>query len=470
MNTQRYRYNVMLTILLLAGFIFTSWYSVVLAKRSLTDKITDDTLPLTSHIIDIDLQKRLQAPIIVAKLMANNTFLKHWLTSENRNDELLFEYLATTKTLHGALTSFLVLDEALTYYRYDGLKQLVDPADTDISWYYDSMASHLDFTLNVKMSSEEHQQPIVYVNHKVRLNNRVVGIIGIGVPLADIQALIEKYQQVYQRDVYFIDYKGRLLFHEAGTPEETTIKQRFPEQAEMVLTQKAYKFSITNDEYIQFVQTRYLETIGWHLIVEQHVNVSATLNEALKTNLAMGTLVTVTILGIALFSFNHYQKRLENMAKFDKLTNAINRQAFEPLLQYHINKAQNQGVPLVMLMLDIDHFKLVNDKHGHQMGDKVLANFAAICQRQLPSNDLLCRWGGEEFMILLPKHQLHQGLKVADQIHSALTASACDIKVTASIGVAQYQLTETEDSLIKRTDKALYQAKKTGRNQTMLAA
>lgn len=469
MNARRYRYNMLLSLLLLVGFIFTSWISIEHAKQSLYHGVSDDALPLTSHLVDLDLQKRLQAPIIVSQQMANNVFIRQWLQSEQRSSDLIFTYLADTRELHQASTSFLVDDKRLTYYHANGSTEQLDIREKQNDWYRESLNSDSPYSLNVDIDPRDNSEAIVYVNHKIELDDEVLGIVGVGVLLADLHHLITQYENTYERKFYFIDHKGRVLFFDDTVLSGTSIHDHFPSQATTLLKQSEYQFIIESQSHTKFIHSRYLDSIGWHLIVEQKVDKSNGIDDILTTNLWVGSFVTIFILVVAHLTFNHYQKRLEKMAKYDKLTDTFNRQAFEPQLQHHLAKSRNQSTPVVMLMMDIDHFKQVNDQHGHVVGDRVLQCFATACKRQIENNGLLCRWGGEEFMVLLPKTTLDEGIAVAEKIHIALERAECEVKVTVSIGVAQYHIDESEDGFIKRADAALYQAKQ-GRNQTKFAA
>ncbi|KZN56296.1 sensor domain-containing diguanylate cyclase [Pseudoalteromonas luteoviolacea] len=466
MTQTRYRYNFILTVLLLAGFIFTSWFSLIIAKQSLFRGIENDALPLTSHLIHTDLQKQLQAPIIISSQMANNTFLHAWLAQPEKDTAFLFEYLRQTRSDFDAVTSFLATSHDKTYYRYDGSTTTLIKQDT---WYQDTLDNDALYTLNVDLDPRDDHQATIFVNHKIMVNNQVKGVTGVGIKLDHLKRLIDKYQHTYDRKVYFIDHKGRLLFYNDATFADYSLSDKFGQHGTKLLDNQTYKLRLEQDDKTLFINSRYLAHFGWYLIVEQSLDQNNSLSESLYINLLMGIVITGVILFSAQLTFNHYQKRLEKMATFDKLTNTYNRQAFEPRLQSELQKARNQFKPLVMMMLDIDHFKQVNDKHGHLVGDKVLKHVAHICKSVVKNHGSVCRWGGEEFVILLPKTELNQGHELAEQIHQALNASECEVKVTASIGLAQYHIDESEDGLLKRADAALYSAKSTGRNRSVLA-
>ncbi len=156
-------------------------------------------------------------------------------------------------------------------------------------------------------------------------------------------------------------------------------------------------------------------------------------------------------------------------AMFDLLTGLYNRRSFEDFFERESAKAKRQKQPITLIMLDIDYFKKVNDTWGHAAGDVVLVELAAILRKSLRISDLPCRWGGEEFLLLLPDMDLANGLKKAEAIRRVVEEHDFPEagQLTASLGVA---VTEDGDDLLslqERADKALYAAKDGGRNQVV---
>jgi diguanylate cyclase len=157
----------------------------------------------------------------------------------------------------------------------------------------------------------------------------------------------------------------------------------------------------------------------------------------------------------------------------DGLTGAYNRQAFDDTLKDLIERSRVMNNDFSLLILDLDDFKKINDTHGHLMGDKVLVAFCQKCRKTIRGDDVLARYGGEEFAIILPganlKNALKKGRQICDTISSARYAtSTVDgedyLSVTVSIGVTVFKKDDTPETLISRADKALYKAKKSGKN------
>lgn len=158
---------------------------------------------------------------------------------------------------------------------------------------------------------------------------------------------------------------------------------------------------------------------------------------------------------------------VEKLAEKDPLTGVYNRSRFDKALRQEWERASRYGSALSLIIMDIDLFKQVNDQYGHTMGDKVLIGVAKLIQQNIRENDLLSRWGGEEFAIVAPDSGRDAAVSLAEKLRRLLQQTCLhnDITVTGSFGVAQFDGSENVDSLIRRADEALYRAKRLGRNR-----
>lgn len=161
-----------------------------------------------------------------------------------------------------------------------------------------------------------------------------------------------------------------------------------------------------------------------------------------------------------------YEQRLEAMASTDSLTGIANRRHIEQRLREAVARANRYGEPLSLILCDIDHFKILNDTQGHQAGDQVLVEFSQRLRQHLRSSDSLGRWGGEEFLVLLPQTGEAAAMRLAEHLRALVAASpfAGIGSVTASFGVASYRANEAEATWFRRVDEGLYAAKRAGRN------
>jgi diguanylate cyclase len=164
-------------------------------------------------------------------------------------------------------------------------------------------------------------------------------------------------------------------------------------------------------------------------------------------------------------------EKQRHRALHDPLTELPNREYYHERGAYEYQRWQRYGRPLTLAVLDIDHFKKINDTHGHQAGDRVLKVIGRSIAKRLREVDFFCRYGGEEFLALMPETNLEDALPVLEKIRSSIAGAAFNYKeeplsITLSIGLTQFKADDDLDSAFARADAALYQAKSGGRNCT----
>ena len=168
-----------------------------------------------------------------------------------------------------------------------------------------------------------------------------------------------------------------------------------------------------------------------------------------------------------------YREHLEEQrqkALVDPLTGLPNRAAWSERLEHEVGQWQQHGNTLLLAMLDLDHFKRINDNYGHLAGDKVLKIIATVLRKRLRGTDFIARFGGEEFVLLLPDTPQAAGMKLLESLRAAVEACPFHFKgdpvtITASIGISAFRAGEHSDQVLKRADQALYRAKDAGRNR-----
>jgi len=201
--------------------------------------------------------------------------------------------------------------------------------------------------------------------------------------------------------------------------------------------------------------------------VECHSSVMDVAGQPVLTSL----IVDVTERIRALRKLEELQEQLREQAIHDPLTGLYNRLPLNEFLDRELSLASRKGYPVTVILADLDHFKVINDTYGHPAGDEVLRQFAERIKKHFRASDICCRYGGEEFLLVLPKSTNKEALKRASEIReivarNAFVLSGSVINVTASFGVASYpQHGHTREVLVSAADKALYKAKNDGRNR-----
>ena len=271
-------------------------------------------------------------------------------------------------------------------------------------------------------------------------------------------------RKLYER--YFEDKEYRKRFKE------------IQEQTKIVLKNFLEQVMLTTSSSSEY--TDKLRQYALRLDSVKHLSETQDILESMKKDTA-----------IMIRSTNALQKRLEEAtnnaeklrkelkkatreALIDGLTGLHNRKAFDNMLQELYRGFMKEGRSFSLIMMDIDHFKAFNDKYGHRVGDEVLQIVGTTLLETVKGKDFASRYGGEEFTVLLPNTELNNACVIAEQIRKEISGKRLKIKdtgeyipkITISLGVAQICTDDDVDSLLKRSDKALYLAKNSGRNNT----
>ncbi len=166
------------------------------------------------------------------------------------------------------------------------------------------------------------------------------------------------------------------------------------------------------------------------------------------------------------------EARLEFLARHDELTGLYNRRAGLALLEEEVLRSRRYGTPLCVATCDLDHFKRINDRHGHATGDTALSEVAGLMKDALRQHDFIIRLGGEEFLVLLPGVDQEEAFVAMDRLRQRLAATPiadARLRLTLSAGLAELQDSDTPDDLLERSDQELYRAKHEGRNRVRYA-
>jgi diguanylate cyclase (GGDEF)-like protein len=185
--------------------------------------------------------------------------------------------------------------------------------------------------------------------------------------------------------------------------------------------------------------------------------------------------VSLIVIGVTVFGMGRlaaYEERLLIESMTDPLTGLLNRRYFNEQTQKEVARSRRHGLRFSVLMIDIDHFKRINDMHGHPIGDMAIKALAEVCNKALRPQDILARYGGEEFILTLPHTDEEGASVVAERIRQTveqveLVAEAGPVRFTVSIGIATYKKDMPLEQIVGRADQALYKAKQSGRNRVV---
>ena len=206
-----------------------------------------------------------------------------------------------------------------------------------------------------------------------------------------------------------------------------------------------------------------LQLVAVSLLIQRYVGTGEAVRFCVTLTL------TIILINIALNIIDDLHRRLLTQSIIDPLTGAYNRRHMENCLDYAIERSRRCNAPASLLLMDIDHFKQINDRHGHAAGDEVLREVAQAVQGRTRKLDLLFRLGGEEFLVLLPDTEENDAARLAEDLRAAIS-HRCLIqghRVTVSIGISELQAQDSRDSWLEHADEALYLAKEMGRDRVV---
>lgn len=469
------RLTLLISLLLIVGFLATTLASYFVSAAMFQKEITGSVLPLTSDNIYTEIQKDLIRPIFISSMMASDTFLRDWVLAGEQGVAQMTKYLQEVREKYAAVTSFFVSDKTSIYYHPDGVLKRVDPNEPRDAWYYRVRTMEHPYEINVDMDMANQDTMTIFINYRVYdYAGNYIGATGCGLTVTDVIHLLNRYGQRYDRDIYFVDAQGNLTLTGRNFGRTGNIREieGLRELASEIFNQGSGSFAYQRNDQTYVLNTRFISELGWYLFVEQTVETHTQgLRHILFVNLAICVVISLAILLAVHATISLYQRRLEIMATTDKLTGLINRHAGEALFHQGMKEARRGDGTLSIILMDIDHFKQINDRCGHQVGDRVLVHVARTTQSCIREIDILSRWGGEEFLMVLKNCPLTDAVTVAEKIRIAIAAMDIEhngerLSVQVSLGVAQLLDGEDRDHLLVRADRALYTAKSKGRNRT----
>ncbi len=479
----RFRLIVVVSCLLVAGFVATSLMSYRDAVRALRTTILENELPLTGSNIYSEVQADLIRPVFISSQMANDTFVRDWLLAGEQDSDRIVRYLEAIRERYGVFTSFLISERSRTYYHFSGRFRHLDEANPDDVWFFRVRKMTAPYEINIDYDQQSNNTVTIFVNYRVQnYSGNFIGITGVGLTINSVQSIIERYQRDFHRNIYFVNPSGTVTITPtepaAGAPRSGENIKTWPgidSIAAQILGQRAGQFQYQRDGGNYLLDTRFIPELGWYLIVEQsEADATQPLWISCITNLWVGfciTLITAVLVGYAI---SIYHRRMSVMASTDKLTGLANRQAFDNALDHLVHKRRRTERPFSVLLFDIDHFKQINDTLGHLRGDEVIRRVAEATVGLLRDTDLVCRWGGEELIVLARHCSLAEATRLAELLRATIAAAPVltpddGTRVTISVGVTEYQTDDTADAILSRVDRAMYQAKHDGRNCVRIA-
>jgi diguanylate cyclase (GGDEF)-like protein len=469
------RLLILLAVLLSLGFFAVSLFGYYVSREAIRSAIVKQNLPLTSSNIYAEIQRDLIRPVLISSTMAHDTFLREWVVRGERNPNELAAYLAEIKKRNGAFSSFFVSDRTRAYYTGNGVLKQVDRNDQHDSWYFRMKEMTGDYVIDVDTDQANRNALTIFINYRVfDFDNRFIGVTGIGLTVDSVRRLIDEYQQRYSRSVYFVDANGKVVVSQDGQQRNLHEDAGVSPILGSILSEMhgSYRFKQHGENHLLYVN--YLPELKWYLFVEQSEDKELEgIRRTLYVNLFVSLFVTAVVIYLTRVVLHRYQSRLEKMAATDELTGLFNRRAFSVVQARLMASYRRKQRPLSVLLVDVDHFKQINDRYGHQVGDQVLSEVSSCLKAAIRGSDVIIRWGGEEFLVVLDDCEPAEAARIAEKLRLSvenLTPTGVSAgEVACSVGVAGFGGGKSLEQTISHADKALYRAKREGRNRVCVA-
>lgn len=478
---RKIKINILVCVIILAGFCSVGAICYYTYSKIIKDDIKNIS-KLTATNIYSDINSQLTKPIFVALTMANDSFVDNWLAEEKNNLSSVEHQKKLTNYLNGLMTKynynsvFLVSDYSKNYYHFKGINKVISEKDQHDQWYYDFVKSKITYNLDVDTDEVNHNILSVFINCRIDDDEgNFLGVTGVGLELDKVQGLLKKYKEDFQLDAMLFDKNGVVQVH-----SDTDLIQKvnvfdykaMEDNKAAILNNKAsaavYQYKDGKSEGYMIV--KYIEDLDWYLLVKKDTSV---LVKSFQSFLVKDMIIFVVVLLFIIIIIDGLiklnDKNLLRMAKTDTLTCLTNRRGFDEEMERILQTTKDEDKCFIFVF-DIDNFKTINDLYGHLKGDEIICHMGNMVKESLKDYGKVFRWGGDEFsgFIFCEKANLED---ILNKIFAIIKNSSDFQQYYASIsmGITSLQKDDTIDKLLKRADKALYQAKNTGKNKFVIS-
>lgn len=478
-GTDRFGLLSLVALLLVVGFLTTNIVSFAVSRSVLKQTMLRNELPLTSSNIYSEIQGDLVRPIFVSSLMSHDTFVRDWILSGENNAPKITHYLDEIREKYGVFTSYLISERTHTYYHFSGPAREVSETDPADGWYRHAREMDKSYEINIDDNVEQRHAVTIFVNYKVfGYDGEFLGVTGVGLKLDNVARIVSNYGRNYGREVFFVDAGGEVTVRgdQSGGPRENIkTSPGISTIANELLSRDEGYFEYERDGRSMLLTTRLIPELGWRVVVElPESEVIKGLWTGFLTNIGIGALIILVTVGAVSYIITVYQRRLEREASTDALTGVANRQSFDRLLELAMRRRDRSGEPVSLILIDVDRFKRINDELGHLAGDEAIRATAEVIRNRVRGSDFICRWGGDEIIVLMENASVSDAARVAEEIRLRATEivlpGAGPGRVTISAGVAEVRDGDDNDALLTRADLALYAAKDGGKNMVSVFA
>ena len=453
-------------ILSLGGAFFYATYNAIDNIVAEQSRVQQEAVTPVYELVRDELLR----PLYIAETFASTIDFTATMDSPNFDEAVLLRRLQDMEQDLGL--KFFVASE-LTRKQYFSDGTTLDLVEGEVAWYFEAQAQDKDFMADLGQVGDVH----LFFDVKVYGSEReFLGYVGVGMHLQQFIDTFERYKAQYGYDFLFVNDQNEIIL--TSLPELVVTDAHIPKLESLEWfnhgdsSQGSHDSEIIKVDDEDFLISEYgIQELGWRLLL--FIPLEARQAQTTRSFMISAATAVISVLLLALtiyYLMLLYKQNLEKKAEIDLLTGLPNR-AF---IQRYYDQLQRDESTLCAIIIDLDRFKKINDTYGHEAGDRVLEAAAAVFKEVLRDKDIVGRWGGEEFVMLLPSTSVETGMAIAERARRRLESLSIELRdtkvsITASFGVAfGPACDESLADLMDRADKVLYEAKENGRNQVML--
>ncbi len=464
------RYITVFYFVTIITVVLTSYYTFKDVINTYNKNQYQAILPMFSIV-----SSELIRPLNVAYFMANDPLLIEFVERPDLSEASIIQYLQRLSNKYEMLTFIALEKHAISI---DSKKLVLPLSHPDLAWYH--KLKNIDKDQTVGIGTPEHPQlffDIKLFNDK----DQFIGFVGVGIDLKHFAEKFTEYRQRFGFEVVFADQSNDVTLSTDQLMNNEMLNQQtkkinisqldwYQDLLSKAKNEQLSNAVITIDDSQRMISQMPIHALNWRMfVISPPASQQSEYWQLFLTRISIFSLIIIVLYFVFSTIVDYFKKRLVEDTEIDHLTRLPNRSylnwKFEEMACHHTS--------LCLAMADIDDFKLVNDTYGHQIGDNVLKGIAEQFTHNLRHQDISVRWGGEEFILILPDTSIEQAVEIIERIKASVAAKAFKLKdcnetfhTTISFGLSQSDENDkTLNQLIAQADKALYQAKHNGKNR-----
>jgi diguanylate cyclase (GGDEF)-like protein len=415
--------------------------------------------------------EQLMKPLHISQTLAKAKELKELMRNPLDNEEQVF---ATLKRLNKEFSLNFFIASEISRTQYDSEGKKIELSEGKVDWYF----RYKNQPENAMADIGQWQNPQFYIDLKIYDDEgKFLGVFGVGKSLKAFTEVFNEYKKTYGYDFIFVDQNKDITL--TSDPELLIKGVTFKNLADLpwfqILKPEQQQASLNNlllqiNGQEALIAELNIQPFDWTLYI-------ITPLQSRQTEISRGFIISIVtllaiIFGLFLLIYNllyYFKKDIQKIKQIDILTELANRN--NVTLKFEELMYEKQSVSLVLI--DLDNFKPINETHGRKAGDIVLRQIAQMLQSDIRETDILGRWGGEEFILLMPNTGPHEAVELCQKLCKkmagmTITTGTTSIQITASFGVSFTATPRTMSEVISAADDALFSAKRDGRNMVRM--